>query len=58
MLQHVMQRALAAPEADAVVVATPMTTHFPLGKAVLEAGKHLFLEKPMATSSEDAMAST
>ena len=44
---------LANPDIDAVVVATPMTTHFPLGSAVLEAGKHLFLEKPMATSSED-----
>lgn len=41
------------PEIQAVVVATPMSTHYPLGSAVLEAGKHLFLEKPMATSSED-----
>jgi predicted dehydrogenase len=47
------QDILNNPDIDAVVVATPMTTHFPLGKAVLEAGKHLFLEKPMATSSED-----
>ena len=38
---------------DAVVVATPMTTHFPLGREVLAAGKHLFLEKPMATTSND-----
>ena len=41
---------------DAVVVATPMGTHFELGKQVLESGKHLFLEKPMATSSEDCRA--
>jgi len=47
---------LADPEIDAVVVATPMSTHFPLGKEVLEAGKHLFLEKPMATTSEDCRA--
>nr|MEE4267146.1 Gfo/Idh/MocA family oxidoreductase [Candidatus Krumholzibacteria bacterium] len=47
------QDILNNPDIDAVVVATPMSTHFPLGMAVLEAGKHLFLEKPMATSSED-----
>lgn len=44
---------LADPKIDAVVVATPMSTHFRLGSEVLEAGKHLFLEKPMATTSED-----
>ncbi len=43
-------------EIDAVVVATTMSTHFPLGKEVLEAGKHLFLEKPMATNSADCRA--
>ena len=37
-------------DADAVVVATPVSTHFPIGKKVLEAGKHLFLEKPMAST--------
>jgi predicted dehydrogenase len=43
-------------EIDAVVVATPMGTHKQLGLEVLEAGKHLFLEKPMATSSDDCRA--
>ena len=38
---------------DAVVVATPVSTHFPLGMEVLEAGKHLFIEKPMATSADE-----
>ena len=47
---------IADPEIEAVVVATPMSTHFALGKQVLEAGKHLFLEKPMATRSEDCRA--
>lgn len=47
---------LQDPEIEAVVVATTMSTHFPLGKEVLEAGKHLFLEKPMATTSEDCRA--
>jgi predicted dehydrogenase len=41
------------PAIDAVVVATPMSTHFELGMAALEAGKHLFIEKPMATNSAD-----
>ncbi|MFO7610189.1 MAG: Gfo/Idh/MocA family oxidoreductase [Candidatus Krumholzibacteriia bacterium] len=44
------------PAIDAVVVATPMSTHFRLGRQVLEAGKHLFLEKPMATNSDDCRA--
>ncbi|MEZ4388302.1 MAG: Gfo/Idh/MocA family oxidoreductase [Candidatus Krumholzibacteriia bacterium] len=38
---------------DAVVVATPVSTHFPLGLEVLQAGKHLFIEKPMAASVEE-----
>lgn len=38
---------------DAVVVATPVSTHFPLGMEVLESGKHLFVEKPMAASAEE-----
>ena len=40
---------------DAVVVATPVSTHFPLGMEVLEGGKHLFLEKPMAASKEECV---
>jgi predicted dehydrogenase len=35
---------------DAVVIATPVSTHFPLGKRALESGKHLLLEKPMAST--------
>jgi predicted dehydrogenase len=38
---------LADPAVDAVVIATPISTHFPLTKAALEAGKHVFVEKPM-----------
>jgi predicted dehydrogenase len=44
---------LADPEIDAVAVATPVSTHYPLGRAVLEAGKHLFVEKPMCASADD-----
>jgi len=37
---------------DAVVIATPVTHHYALAKASLLAGKHTFIEKPMASSSE------
>jgi len=37
---------------DAVIVATPVHQHFKLAKAALLAGKHTFIEKPMASSSE------
>src|SRR5207302_8627241 len=39
---------LADPELDAVVIATPVPTHYPLAKQALEAGKHVFVEKPPA----------
>ena len=39
---------------DAVVIATPSTTHYELARAALDAGKHTLVEKPIATSSKDA----
>jgi predicted dehydrogenase len=46
---------LLADEAlDAVVLATPVPTHAELTVAVLEAGKHCFVEKPLATNAADA----
>lgn len=39
---------LADEEVEAVVIATPVPTHHPLAKAALEAGKHVFVEKPPA----------
>jgi predicted dehydrogenase len=39
---------LAAADVDAVVIATPVPTHYPLARAALEAGKHVFVEKPPA----------
>jgi predicted dehydrogenase len=41
---------------DAVVVATPVPTHAELAQRVLAAGKHCFVEKPLASSEEDAAA--
>lgn len=39
---------------DAVVIATPVDTHKMIGIAALEVGKHVYLEKPLANSIEDA----
>jgi predicted dehydrogenase len=39
---------LAADDVDAVVIATPVPTHYPLARAALAAGKHVFVEKPPA----------
>ena len=41
---------------DAVIIATPHTLHFEHAMQAIEAGCHVFLEKPMTTSSKDAYA--
>ena len=45
---------LADPDVEALVIATPIATHHGLGRAALEAGKHTFVEKPLAASLEEA----
>ena len=45
---------LADDTLDAIVVATSVPTHYPLGKKALEAGKHTFIEKPIALKAADA----
>src|SRR3954451_24397531 len=42
------------PDLDAVVLATPVPSHGPLAERVLRAGKHCFVEKPLAQSVEEA----
>ncbi|MGB2711359.1 MAG: Gfo/Idh/MocA family oxidoreductase, partial [Conexibacter sp.] len=44
------------PELDAIVLATPVPTHAALAARVLEAGKHCFVEKPLAQSAQEAAA--
>lgn len=45
---------LADPTIEAVALATPVATHASLGRALIEAGKHVLIEKPLALTSEDA----
>jgi predicted dehydrogenase len=45
------QDIIADPTIDAVVIATPVSTHYPLARKALNAGKHVLVEKPLATSS-------
>jgi predicted dehydrogenase len=40
-------------EVDAIVIATPTETHFGLARQSLSAGKHIFVEKPVATNKRD-----
>src|SRR6267142_1657254 len=48
------QEVVNDPEVEAVVIATPATTHYTLAKACLEAGKHIFVEKPLAMCLPEA----
>ena len=41
------------PEIDAIVIATPVATHFEMSVKALEAGKHILVEKPMARSTRE-----
>jgi predicted dehydrogenase len=45
---------LSSPRIDAVAIVTPVWTHFALAKAALENGKHVFLEKPLTSTTEQA----
>ena len=47
---------LENPEVDAVIISTPHYLHVPLGIQAARAGKHVIVEKPMATTVEDADA--
>ena len=49
------QEIMTNPDVEAVMIsATPETTHYPMTKAALEAGKHVLLEKPIALTLEEA----
>jgi predicted dehydrogenase len=44
----------SAPDIDAVAVVTPVWTHYEIAKAALENGKHVFVEKPFTSCSQQA----
>ena len=46
---------LADSRVDAILIATPVASHFELGMAALRAGKHVLVEKPLAANSEQAL---
>lgn len=48
-------RLLNNPEIDAIAIATPVSTHYELALQALQAGKHVMVEKPMTSSSEQAL---
>jgi len=50
-----VREAVEDPHAHAVAIATPVCTHFKLAKAALEAGKHVFVEKPLCHTAEECM---
>ncbi|TMV59939.1 Gfo/Idh/MocA family oxidoreductase, partial [Thioclava sp. BHET1] len=45
---------IADPAVDAVVIATPVVSHYPLALAALRAGKHVLIEKPMTDNPAHA----
>jgi len=45
---------LLLPLVQAVIIATPTTSHFPIARDCLQAGKHVLLEKPIAQTLEEA----
>lgn len=49
------QEILADKTIDAVVIATPVSSHFDLAMAALKAGKHVLVEKPMTVTSDQAL---
>lgn len=46
---------IQSTKVDAVAIATPVSTHFPLAMEALQAGKHVLVEKPMASNSDEAL---
>jgi predicted dehydrogenase len=48
------QKLLAAPQLDAVAVATPVASHFQIAKESLLAGKHVLVEKPLTATAREA----
>jgi predicted dehydrogenase len=54
VLTDQLDRVLDDPKVDAVIVATPVNTHFEIASRCLKAGKSTLVEKPLATSCDQA----
>lgn len=54
MLTSQLDRVLADPEVEAMVIATPVATHYEIARRALEANKSVLVEKPLAASPEEA----
>ena len=48
-----MANVLNDPQIDAVVIAAPAALHYEIGKKALQAGKHVFVEKPLSLTHTD-----
>ncbi len=46
------QQVISSPEIDAIAIITPVWTHYELALAALENGKHVFVEKPFTSTTE------
>ena len=57
-IARTVDEVLADPAIELVVVGTPNGTHFPLAEAALQAGKHVVVDKPLATSSGEIVSLT
>lgn len=44
---------ISNPEIDAIHIVTPTDTHFQIGSKALSAGKHVFIEKPLAVTTQE-----
>jgi predicted dehydrogenase len=49
------RRLLDNPKIDAIAIATPVHTHYELALQALQSGKHVIVEKPMTSSSDEAL---
>ena len=49
-------RLIEREDLDAIVIATPLDTHYPFAREALERGKHVLVEKPLAAARADAEA--
>ncbi len=54
-LKQDFQQVLSDSRIHAVVIATPVSTHYPFASQALRAGKHVLVEKPMATSTKQVL---